>query len=114
MSNTKTQAELESLFDSATFESNIVGNDAPYNAHKLTHSGPYVLSQNVTVIERDALVILERVTNANFKNEYAYAELDAGQAAEVTAIDFDPYDDAGYMLTLISFAESIFGETENY
>ena len=100
--------DLSKLFDSATFESGIVGIDTPFNAINHTSVAyPSLNGRSASVLEVDGIIILERQERTPGAIKCTYKELDRAQLAEIKTIEYDPYNDALYARTLLDFADAI-------
>ena len=91
---------LQELFDSATFESLIIGDDRPFNAKNITwQSHPYINGYRVDVVERvdKGIVIAEIVEDG----ERRFEEVSKEKLEQILAIEYDPYNDASFSHDLL-------------
>ena len=97
----KTNKSLEKQFDTATFESGIMGCTREFNAVLLTdHSYPRINGRSVSVLCKKGKNILE-YSDTSSEQRYKYAVLNDEQAARFTNIDYDPCRDASYAESLL-------------
>lgn len=125
---------LEEKFNTATFESAIVGDSRPFNAVQITHSSPAIGGMRISVIavSDDAYPSnLETATKTIMENgEYIaeiiypeshydkkhddyrcktkYAALSKSDVQNIEAVDYDPSNDAAYAREILKlFADKI-------